>query len=229
MYKEVVERAKIVEPTRISIQNFEQVDKALLIIDKNLFERDIKILQRRIVRGKGPATVFYGSSSFRLWKTLTRDFPDQTTLNLGFGGAKITHCLYYFDQLVKPINLKSLVFYAGDNDIADGCLPTQVLNFFAAFYRRFRELFPKTKITFVSIKPSPTRSHLLNRITKSNEFVMQFLSKESNTFYLDVYNRMLNKTREIRKEFFLEDGLHMSRKGYILWKETFLENKEEIF
>ncbi len=232
-YREYVEEAvggaKTAGSARISLGNFEQVDKKPPVIDKNLFERDIRILEKRIARKGSSATVFYGSSSFRLWRTLAGDFPDQTILNLGFGGARIAYCIYYFDRLVKPVNLKSLIFYAGDNDIADGYLPSQVLNFFTDFYRRFRESFPKTKITFVSIKPSPARLYFLDRITESNELVMQFLRKEPDTSYLNVHNRMLNKTGEIRKELFLEDGLHMSRKGYIVWKETFLENAEEVF
>src|SRR5262245_56212571 len=35
------------------------------------------------------ATLFIGSSSIRLWKTLREDFPGQNVINRGFGGSQI--------------------------------------------------------------------------------------------------------------------------------------------
>ena len=232
-YKTYVEEAaglaRRAESTKINLKTFEQVEKEFLVIDKNLFEQDVRILERRHVGKRNDATVFYGSSSFRLWRGMARDFPEYSVANLGFGGARIAYCLHYFERLIKPNDVKSLVFYAGDNDIGDGCLPKQVLNFFVDFYHRFRESYPHTKITFVSIKPSPVRFHFLDRMEASNDLVRQFLSREPNAFYLNVYDYMLNGNGEIREELFTEDGLHMNRKGYALWKELFLANAKEIF
>lgn len=221
--------ARRAESTKINLKTFEQVEKESLVIDKNLFEQDVRILERRHVGKKSDATVFYGSSSFRLWRGMARDFPGYNVSNLGFGGARIAYCLHYFERLVKPNDVKSLVFYAGDNDIGDGCLPKQVLNFFVDFYYRFRESYPHTKFTFVSIKPSPVRFHFLKRIEASNDLIRQFLSRESNTFYLNVYDYMLNENGDVKEELFTEDGLHMNRKGYALWKELFLANEKGIF
>lgn len=232
-YRKYVEEAaglaRRAESTKINLRTFEQVEKEFPVIDKNLFEQDVRILERRHVGKKNDATVFYGSSSFRLWRGMARDFSDYNALNLGFGGARIAYCLHYFERLIKPNDVKSLVFYAGDNDIGDGCIPRQVLNFFVDFYHRFREFYPNTKFTFVSIKPSPVRFHFLDRIKASNDLVRQFLSREPNTFYLNVYDYMLNENGDIREELFTEDGLHMNRKGYALWKALFLANEKEIF
>ena len=134
-----------------------------------------------------------------------------------------------FERVIKPNDVKSMVFYAGDNDIGDGCIPRQVLNSFVDFYHRFRESYPHTKFTFASIKPSPVRFHFLDRIKASNDLVSQFLSRDPNTFYLNVYDYMLNENGDIREELFTEDGLHMNRKGYALWKALFLANEKEIF
>ncbi len=38
-------------------------------------------------------TVFYGSSTIRLWKNMAQDLAPHQTLNLGFGGAFIHSCL----------------------------------------------------------------------------------------------------------------------------------------
>ncbi len=227
--EQAAELARRVESAKINLKTFEQVQKESAAIDKNLFEQDIRILQRRHVGKKNDATVFYGSSSFRLWRGAARDFCDYNILNLGFGGARIAYCLHYFERVIKPNDVKSLVFYAGDNDIGDGCIPKQVLNLFADFYHRFRESYPHTKFTFISIKPSPARFHFLDRIKTSNNLIRQFLSAEPHTFYLNVHDHMLNEDGEIKEELFTEDGLHMNRKGYALWKELFLANEKEIF
>ncbi len=227
--EEAVGLAKRAESARINLKTFEQVEKDFLVIDKNLFEQDVRILERRHLRKTDDATVFYGSSSFRLWRGLMRDFSKYNVVNLGFGGARIAYCLYYFDRLIKSNDTKSLVFYAGDNDIGDGCVPAQILNAFSNFYHNFRKSHPTAKFTFVSIKPSPVRVHFTDRIEASNDLIRQFLSKEPNTFYLDVYSHMLNENGRIKEELFTEDGLHMNRKGYALWRDLFFRNEEEIF
>lgn len=227
--EEAIDLAKQSETSKLNLKTFEQVRKDSLIIDKNLFEQDIKILERRHVGKLVNPTIFYGSSSFRLWKSIKKDFPGHNILNLSFGGSRIDYCLYYFDRLIKPNKVKSLIFYAGDNDIGDGRLPKQILNSFLAFYNKFRESYPKTKFTFVSIKPSPERFPFLDRIKSSNNLIKQFLSQESNTFYLNVYDDMLNINGDVKKDLFTDDKLHMNKKGFALWKKIFLSNEKEIF
>lgn len=226
---EAVEAAAEAAAAKINLRTFEQVDKDFFAIDENMFEHEVRALERRRVGKLPDATVFYGSSSFRLWRSLTRDFPGRNVINLSFGGARTAYCLHYFDRLVKPNDLKSLVFYAGDNDIGDGCLPEQLMNSFEAFYSRFRECCPKAKFTFVSIKPSPDRLAFLERIRAANELAEKFLSGEPDSFYLNMYDSMLDSDGLPREELFTEDGLHMSRKGYALWKKIFLANEEKIF
>ena len=60
-----------------------------------------------------PQTVFYGSSSIRLWENLYEDFEVWSPVNLGFGGSTLEACVYYFDWLVKPvITAQKIVVYA---------------------------------------------------------------------------------------------------------------------
>src|SRR5579863_5577261 len=81
------------------------------------YESEVQALERTSlsrVNGNHPP-VFYGSSSIRLWDTLAEDF-DPRVLNLGFGGATLEACDYFFARLVPPVNPRSLLLYAGDND-----------------------------------------------------------------------------------------------------------------
>lgn len=213
----------------LTAKRFKQVKQDTFVIDKNLFEQDVKILEKRRVGKFDNPAVFYGSSTFRLWRNIKRDLSNHEILNLGFGGARIDYCSYYFDRLIKPNSVKSFIFYAGDNDIGDGKLPEQLLKSFVIFYNKFKEYFPKVCFTFVSIKPSIERFAFLDRIVASNKLIRGFLYEEPNTFYLNIFDDMLDEKGEIKKELFTQDNLHMSREGYKLWREKFLENYNQIF
>ncbi len=226
---EAVEQASEIQNSKINLSFFEKVKTAPFVIDKNLFEKDIRILERQIKRSPERKYIFYGSSTIRLWNGLKKDLEDYDILNLGFGGSRIDYCRHYFDRLFRQKSLESLVFYAGDNDIGDGKVPKQILNSFVAFYYKFREKYPTAKFTFVSIKPSPARYSFIDRIEASNSLIRQFLSNEPYTCYLDVFSEMLDSNGNVRDELFTPDQLHMSRKGYELWKEIFQKNKENIF
>src|SRR5687767_2688782 len=93
------------------------------------FEKDIRAFEAADAENP-PApggVLFVGSSSIRLWKTLAEDFPGVPVINRGFGGSRIAHSTQYADRIVIPYKPKTVVFYAGDNDIAGGLTPEQVL------------------------------------------------------------------------------------------------------
>ena len=199
------------------------------MIDKELYERDVSILENRYIKKHEYPVVFYGSSSIRLWNNIQKDFPEYEILNLGFGGARLEYCIYYFDRLVKPLRIRSFIFYAGDNDIGDGGLPDEIFDLFKEFYSKFRNHFPDTRFTYVSIKPSPDRFPAIDRMQITNRLIKNFLEKEENTFYLNIFDSMLNNNGNVREELFTKDKLHMNRRGYLLWKKKFIENSENVF
>lgn len=199
------------------------------MIDEQLYERDIRILEKRYIKDHANPVVFYGSSSLRLWSGLHREFPEYEILNLAFGGATLEYCIHYFDRLVKPLNMRSFVFYAGDNDIGIGRLPGEIFGLFQEFYDMFREHFPGTRFTYVSIKPSPDRFPAVERIQITNRLIKEFITKDENTFYLNIFDAMMNAKGNVREDLFLPDRLHMDRKGYDVWRERFRKYEEEIF
>ncbi len=53
--------------------------------------------------------LFIGSSSIRLWSTLTQDFPELPVLNRGFGGSQIADSVRYVERIVFPYQAKMIV------------------------------------------------------------------------------------------------------------------------
>jgi hypothetical protein len=100
------------------------------------------------------SVVFYGSSSIRLWETLAEDFPGLPVVNAGFGGSTLAACAHFFGRLIGPLQPRSLLLYAGDNDLGDGRSPQQVLASLRSLLGQFDTRFPGVRFGFLSIRQS---------------------------------------------------------------------------
>ncbi len=159
--------------------------------------------------------LFIGSSSIRLWKTLAKDFPGEPVINRGFGGSRIADSTALADRIIFPYEPRTIVFYAGDNDIAQGHTPEQVAADYQAFVQTVRAKLPDARIAFISIKPSPLRWHLRDKIESANRQIAAM--KGDGLVFIDSYNAMLGADGKPRVEMFAADRLHMNAMGYRLW------------
>ena len=185
------------------------------------WEADIARFEKRD-QEKPPAKnqlLFLGSSSIRKWK-LEKWFPGQDCLNRGFGGSEISDTLYFFDRIVAPYQPRSIVFYAGDNDIARGKSPEQVYRDFKAFHARVRSKLPDTGIIFISIKPSPKRWGFVEKMRKANRLIKNHAGLHPNVFFADIDRPMIGEDLKPRRELFLADELHLNDRGYQVWYDV---------
>jgi lysophospholipase L1-like esterase len=163
--------------------------------------------------------VFVGSSSIRMWATLDRDFSGVPVLNRGFGGSEAGDVAQFAERIVVPYKPPVVVFYAGDNDLAAGKTPAQVLGAFQSFVGTMHRDLPGTRIVFVAIKPSIARWNIVDKIRAANQLVRDYASTDRRLVYVDVFTPMLGASGQPRPELFLEDGLHMTPAGYAIWRE----------
>ena len=185
----------------------------------NQWEPEIKKFEDsdRVTPPKKGAVLFIVSSSFRLWSSLQKDFPDTKVINRGFGGSKIADSTFYIDRIVVPYQPGMIILYAGDNDLAGGMSPQQVFDDYKAFVNGVQHKLPKVKIAFVSIKPSPARVTLMPKMKEANELIKAYASKDKRLVYIDVFTPMLGNDGTPRPELFGPDKLHMNPEGYKLW------------
>src|SRR5215211_8859501 len=95
-------------------------------------------------------TVFYGSSTIRLWNSLSEDFKNIRPLNLGFGGATLASCVWFYDRIIAPLkHPKHFIIYAGDNDLGDVRHPEEVIIFFEDFMEKLRHQFKNVPCGFI--------------------------------------------------------------------------------
>ncbi|MEP7142298.1 MAG: GDSL-type esterase/lipase family protein, partial [Ferruginibacter sp.] len=164
--------------------------------------------------------VFYGSSSIRLWETLEEDFKEYAPLNLGFGGSTLAACVWFFERVFSNINPRCIIVYAGDNDLGDGRSPEEVFLFFNELIHLVHHQFGEIPLGFISIKPSISRWDIVDKIRHTNRLIEAGIKKTGgNLSYIDIYDKMTDKTSYPKREFLDPDGLHISEKGYQLWKE----------
>jgi lysophospholipase L1-like esterase len=162
--------------------------------------------------------VFVGSSSIRMWD-LARWFPDMPTLNRGFGGSQICDAAHFADLLVTRHKPRAVVFYSGDNDVAAGKTAEQVHADFREFMTKLRASLPETPVVFIAIKPSIARWKFRDVQRETNRRIAGERRRDKHLEYVDVWPAMLGDDGQPRKDFFLEDGLHMNDSGYKLWVE----------
>jgi lysophospholipase L1-like esterase len=168
---------------------------------------------------KPGSIVFVGSSSIRMWATLDRDFPGVPVLNRGFGGSEAGDVAKFAERIVVPYKPPVVVFYAGDNDLAAGKTPAQVLAAFQTFVGTVHRELPATRVVFVSIKPSIARWSIVDKMRAANQLVRDYARTDDRLSYVDVFTPMLDASGQPRRELFLEDGLHMTPAGYAIWRE----------
>lgn len=190
----------------------------------SLWEKEIAAFaenDRQAFPKKG-ATVFVGSSSIRGWKTLAEDFPDLKVLNRGFGGSHLEDVNFYAPQIVLPYKPKLIVLYAGENDLTAGKTVERVFADFKRFVELVRKGSPKTRIIFVSIKPSPARAAHFDKFRAANALIKAETEKDKRLSFIDVWQAMSDSEGNPKKEIFLNDGIHMNSEGYKIWREILM-------
>ena len=183
------------------------------------FEAEIAAFEARD-RQVAPDTggiVFTGSSSIRLWPELERAFP-QRVIARGFGGSTLPDVIHFAPRIVLPYRPRQVVLYAGDNDIQAGHSPAAVLANYEAFVRLVRAARPGTRVVYISIKPSPSRWALAEKMRAANDLIRDAITRDSLSAFVDVFTPMLGANGRPRPELYVADSLHMSPAGYALWR-----------
>lgn len=193
---------------------------------------DLEELAIRIKRHPVPENpvIFYGSSSFRLWDpTIRTDLDSDAIINLAFGGSTVVTCDRYFEPIMQPYrNAKSMVIYAGDNDLGQGRSAVAVRDGFLKILDKVENRFGPIPVFFVSIKPSPSKQSIFETIVDSNRLIKEASALRENLNYVDIFTPMLTLSGKSDPEYFLDDMLHMNPTGYAVWSTVILGLKDEI-
>jgi lysophospholipase L1-like esterase len=160
--------------------------------------------------------VFAGSSSIRMWKDVQSYFPGYHVINNGFGGSHFSDLLHFYDPLIVKSAPEILFIYEGDNDIASHKKPGKVLKQAKELTAKLQKDLPETRIIYISPKPSIARDSLKNEYIRLNKKLNKHCRRE-NMEFANVWTAMLDENGNVKQDIFLDDGLHMNKKGYDIW------------
>ncbi|MEK6783266.1 MAG: SGNH/GDSL hydrolase family protein [Bacteroidota bacterium] len=201
----------------------------VLLITTPLWAQDSLRFQKEVIKliagdsavNKKDVILFTGSSSIRLWASLKKDFPNRNVINRGFGGSEMTDLVNYVDKLIVPYHPNQIFIYEGDNDLGVGKSPEEILVQADKLLLLIREKLPrKTQILFISPKPSLLRWKLKDKYQDYNQKLEAWTKQQKNVTFVDVWTPMLEPDGNVKQDLFLEDSLHMNRKGYDIWAKV---------
>ena len=151
---------------------------------------------------------------------MQKDLQPLPVINRGFGGSTIPEVNYYAKRIIYPYQPQVIAVYAGDNDVAMGYKPDEILENYKILVNNIHNHLPEAEIYFISIKPSPKRWHMWPEMKKANLLIKEFTQKHDHLSYFDVSSPMINAQGEVKEDIFLADNLHMNQAGYDLWTEV---------
>lgn len=164
--------------------------------------------------------LFIGSSSIRLWSSLTDDFAPMSVINRGFGGSTIEEVNHYADRIVHKYNPSVIVIYCGENDLTEGRSPALVFQDFKKFIGETEKNLGKVPVAYISAKPSPARWEHWRKFETLNRMVEQFAKGRPNLRFINISQSLMSDTGEPDSTLFVEDQLHMNSGGYANWTDV---------
>ena len=191
--------------------------------DPLIWEKDIIALEEntRTNLDNSDRILFVGSSSIRLWQNLEEDMFPLKIIQHGFGGARINDVLFYSDRLINQFSPKAVVIFVGTNDInLKSVKPAEkIREDFVQLIKKIKFDLPETPIFYINITPTPKRWSVWRHSIKTNRLILESSKKLDNVFTIDTCIELIGDEGEPNPEMYQQDKLHLSEKGYVVWKK----------
>ena len=186
------------------------------------FQSEVNKIQERYkneINNNTNYIVFTGSSSIRMWKDLPVLFENSKIINTGFGGSKASDLLYYIKELVLDFNPSKVIIYEGDNDISSGHKINFIMKNIKQIIKQIKEINKNAQIILISAKPSIMRWDLRKKYIQLNKKYKNLALKNKNIHFADTWSQMVDSGK-LKTDIFIEDGLHLNKKGYKIWERV---------
>ncbi len=163
------------------------------------------------------AILFTGASHIRRWTTLAQDFPRFQVINRGFGGSDIREATHFAPRIIFPYAPRAIYFRAGGNELWSGRRSVdEAFGDFKEFVAAVHSKLPDTDIIYISNIRSIARVKQADKEKAMNTLIADYIQGRAHLRYIAVYDLMTDPSGQLRRECFVEDGLHLSATGYKL-------------
>jgi len=157
------------------------------------------------------------------------------TLNHGFGSSTAEEQLYYYPRAVKPYVPRAIVHRTYGNDVLFGYSPQEILFLVERLLEYARTDFPGIKFYLMGPEanhgPNSRLESFFARKIEYDELLRDYARHHEDCIYVSIMDSPLffekpediRDFRKIRKDIFIEDGVHFNKLGYelftIFWKD----------
>ncbi len=188
--------------------------------DATKWDKDVaKLSQNNATEGGDDVILCLGSSSFRLWDTISEDLAPYKIVRRAYGGAKYCDLAIHAPQLVEGLRFRAAMIFIG-NDITGNAkdkTPEEVARLSKIVIDTVRKQRPDAPVFLIAVTPSPSRFQHWPKILLANQALEKLASNETKTFFVSTQSKYLNAQGEPRPELFVKDMLHQNKEGYAIW------------
>ena len=142
-------------------------------------------------------------------------FQKHAVYNMGIAGETVEVMKSRIEVVFKKVDYADAVFImSGINNLAAG--DKSFIPVYRKAARKLKEHYDDSRVFVQSLLPVLFPWISNEDILEINDQLKQMASEEG-LIYLDIYSRFLEERDGPVESFFLEDGVHLSGKGYQLW------------
>ena len=178
----------------------------------------------------GNEILFAGSSSIRLWKTISDDMAPYPVIQRGYGGAKLSDFAVYADRIFDPHPCRAIVIFIA-NDIHGGDKdksPEEVLSLYKNVIKTIRKKQAETPVFWIAITPTSSRWKVWPEIQKANNLIQEYCESTENLYFIKTDFAFLGENGRPINEFFMDDLLHLNADGYAVWTEIITKELNRV-
>jgi len=161
--------------------------------------------------------LFIGDSLIEYFDWQQR-FPDHKVGNFGNAGESVQGLLSRVMMIGESFKDADMIFImSGINNIAMG--DNDFIGFYKVIIERLQSAYPEADIIANSLLPVNMEFIQNDTVKKVNE-ALQELAKETGIELLNIHSRFVDTKGRVIKEYLLEDGVHISNEGYVVWSRA---------
>ncbi len=169
--------------------------------------------------------LFIGHSLIEFFDWQNR-FPAHRVMNLGVAGESVEGLLSRVGKITKVYPSADLIFImTGLNNVA-----MEDFEFFDSYKKILESLsaaYPEARVFINSLLPTLSEWIPDKSIQNVNDS-LKGLAKDTKVEFLDIYKLFIDGEGRIVKDYLLDDGVHLSDKGYAVWSEALEEIINQI-